>query len=69
MQEKHLICCGKNICEVRDETHLPYNFYEIAKQKDIKGVFTKKMLEYLEENPDVKEETMKAIEMVYLLIN
>jgi len=68
MLGRRLICFGKNICEVRDEMHLPYDFEEIATHKDIKGIFTKKMLEYLKENPDMQEETMKAIEMVYLTL-
>lgn len=54
-----------NITEFRDETNLPYDLEEIAKQQTIKGVFTRKMLEELKKNPNQKEEIMKAIEITY----
>ncbi len=56
---------GKNVCEVRDETHLPYNLEEIATQKTLKGIFTRKMLEELEKYPNQRELIMKAIEITY----
>jgi hypothetical protein len=56
---------GKNVCEVRDETHLPYDLEEIATQKTLKGIFTRKMLEELEKYPNQRELIMKAIEITY----
>ena len=46
----------KNICEIRDLTHLSYDFEKIAKEQNLKGFFTKKMLEELREKPEQKEE-------------
>ena len=56
---------SENICEVRDETHLPYDLEQIATSKNLKGIFTRKMLEYLEKNPRSEEEVMKAIEITF----
>lgn len=55
----------KNVCEIKNETTLPYDLEEIAKQKTLKGIFTKKMLELIEKEPENKEEIMKAIELAY----
>jgi DNA repair exonuclease SbcCD nuclease subunit len=60
-----IFALGKSVCEVRDETHLPYNLEEIAAQKTLKGIFTKKMLKELEDFPNQKELIMKAIEITY----
>lgn len=56
---------NKNVCEIIDNTHLPYNFEEIAMQKNLKGIFTKRMLKKLTEEPNRKDEIMKAIEITY----
>ena len=56
---------SSNITEFRDETHLPYDLDEISKQQTLKGIFTRKMLEEIERNPNQKEEIMKAIEITY----
>lgn len=56
---------SKNVCEIKDETHLPYNLEEIAKSKTLKGIFVKKMLEELKNSPNDKEEIMKAIEITF----
>ena len=56
---------SSNITEFRDETHLPYDLEEIAKQQTLKGIFTRKMLEEIEKNPNQREEIMKAIEITY----
>lgn len=55
----------KNICEVRDLTHISYDFDSLVKEKNLKGIFTKKMLEEINENPERKEEILKAIEITY----
>lgn len=56
---------GKDVCEVRDETHLPYDLEKISLQKNLKGIFTKKMLEYLKESPERAEEVYKAIDITF----
>lgn len=58
----------KNICEIRDLTHVSYDLESIAKEKNLKGFFTKKMLEELNQNPNRKEEILKAIEMTYKVL-
>lgn len=55
----------KNICEVRDLTHMSYDFDSLVKEKNLRGIFTKKMLEEINENPERKEEILKAIEITY----
>ena len=55
----------KNICEIRDLTHISYDFDSITKEKNLEGIFTKKMLEEIEKNPERKEEILKAIEITY----
>ena len=55
----------KNICEIRDLTHISYDFDSITKEKNLKGIFTKKMLEEIEKNPERKEEILRAIEITY----
>lgn len=59
---------GKNICEIRDLTHISYDFEKIAKEQNLKGFFTQKMLQKLEEKPEQKEEIIKAIEITYQLL-
>lgn len=53
------------ICEVRDETHLPFDLEEIAASKNLKGIFTKKMLEYLAAHPEEEDVVMQAIDITY----
>ena len=59
---------GKNICEIRDLKHVYYDFESISKMQNLKGFFTKKMLKELSENPEQKEEIIKAIEMTYQVL-
>ena len=54
-----------NICEVRDDSRLPYDLDEIAEAKNLKGLFTKKILDYLEANPNEEQIVSKAIEITY----
>ncbi len=56
---------NSNVCDVRDETILPYDLEKIALTQDLKGIFTRKMLEHLRKNPSDKEVVMKAIEIAY----
>lgn len=56
---------GKYVCEIEDKTRMDYNLEAIAMQKTLKGVFTKKMLEEIKNNPEKEDKIMKAIEYVY----
>lgn len=58
----------KNICEIKDLTHISYDFEQIAKEQNLKGYFTKKMLAELKEKPEQEEEILKAIEITYQLL-
>ena len=53
------------VCEIIDNTKTQYNLEEIANEKNLKGVFTRKMLEELKKHPEDEEKIMKAIEVVY----
>ena len=68
-QTQDLIITLKNmdrfICDIKDKTKLLYDLEEIARQKTLKGVFTKKMLNALNETPEQSEEINEAIELVY----
>lgn len=57
-----------NVVDFKDETKLPYDLESIARQQNLKGIFTRRMLEELEKNPSQKEEIMKAIEMTYEML-
>ena len=58
----------KNLCEIKDQTHIAYDFEKIQTEQNLKGYFTKKMLEELEKHPEQKEEIIKAIEIAYQLM-
>lgn len=58
----------KNICEIRDLTHMAYELEKISKEQNLKGFFTRKMLDEMKENPEQKEEIMKAIEITYQML-
>lgn len=60
---------GKNICEIKDETIMPYDFENIKNQENLKGVFTRKILEEMQEmNEEEKYETFKIIDMIYQMM-
>lgn len=60
---------GKNVCEIRDKTTMPYDFESIKKQENLKGVFTRKILEEMEYMTDEeKDETLKTIELIYQMM-
>ena len=56
---------NENVYEVIDQTKAEYNLEQISKERTIKGVFTKNMLEELKRHPEKEEMIMKAIEYVY----
>lgn len=53
------------IADIIDNTHLEYNFEEIAKQNTLKGIFTKNMLIRLKENREDEKIILNAIEYIY----
>ena len=60
---------GKNICEIRDKTKFPYDFESIKKQENLKGLFTKKILDEMEDMTDEeRDETLKIVEMIYQMM-
>lgn len=61
--------CYPNIIDIEDETHIEYNFEEASKIDSLKGIFTKKMLEELDNNPNHKEEILEALEYIYSLMS
>lgn len=63
-----LISIGKNICEIRDLTHLSYDFEKISNEQNLKGFFTRKLLDEIKEKPEQKEEILKAMEITYQLL-
>lgn len=53
------------VADIIDNTHLEYNLEEIARQDTLKGIFTKKMLARLKENPEDEKIILNAIEYIY----
>ena len=53
----------KNIIKVKDKTKINYDIDNLYKQKNLKGIFIKKLIEKLENAPDKKEEINRAIEI------
>lgn len=53
------------VSDIVDDSHLEYNFEEIAKQNTLKGIFTKNMLEILKENPEKEKVILNGIEYIY----
>ena len=51
---------NKNILKIKDETEIKYNLDELIKQKNLKGIFTKKMIQK-KNNSDFDEERIKKI--------
>lgn len=51
----------KNIIKIKDNTKIKINLEEIAKEKSLKGIFVKNMLEKI--NQDNEEEIIRAIEI------
>ncbi len=63
---KNEICkliTNENILKVEDKTEMKYNLDQLAKQKNLKGVFVKKMLDKLKTENYDEEEIKKAIEI------
>ena len=52
-----------NILKIKNNTKIKYNLEEISRQNNLKGIFVKKMLELLNENPENREIIENAIEI------
>ena len=59
--EEQLKIINKNICEFEDNSHYEYNLDEISKEDTLKGIFTKKILEEIDKNPEEKEKFLRSI--------
>ena len=59
---------SKNICDIKDLTHIAYDFEKIATEQNLKGYFTKKMLEEMKQHPEQKEEILHSLEITYQLM-
>ena len=63
---KNEICkliTNKNILKIEDKTETKYNFDELARQNNLKGIFVRKMLEKLKEENCDEEMLKRAIEI------
>lgn len=54
---------NKNILKIEDKSEIKYDFNKIAMQKNLKGIFVKKMLEKLNQKSVDEEKVKKAIEI------
>ncbi len=59
--EEQLRIINRNICEFEDNSHYEYKLDEISKEETLKGIFTKKILEEIENNPEEKEKFLRSI--------
>ena len=62
LKEIRKLIDNDNIVKLKDNTKISYNINEIAMQKDIKGIFVKKVLEKYDANIIDKETMEKVIE-------
>jgi len=59
---------NKNIIKIKNKTKQNYNLQEIAKQKNLKGYFTKEVLQRLENKELTQEEQEKIIDLIYEIL-
>lgn len=60
---------GKNVCEIRDKTTLPFDFEGIMSQENLKGLFTRKIFDEMENmTEDEKNEMLKTVELIYQMM-
>ena len=57
-----LLTC-KNILKVKDKTEIEYDFDNMVKQKNLKGIFVKNLLEKIKENPEEKNRIEEALKI------
>ena len=53
----------ENVLKLKNKTETEYDFDKLAKQKSLKGIFIKRMLEKLKNNPEQEETIKKAIDI------
>ncbi|MDO5556538.1 MAG: metallophosphoesterase [Clostridia bacterium] len=54
---------SENILKLKDKTEEKYDIESLANQKNLKGIFVKKMLQRLKDNSEEKDEIKKAMEI------
>lgn len=54
---------NQNIIKIKDQTKLEIDFENLKNKQSLKGIFIKKLLEKLEQEPENKERIEKAIEI------
>lgn len=64
LKESLWLACP-TICDIINETKVPEDWEQIAKQKTLKGIFTKKMLEEMQLHPEKEKQIQQAISYVY----
>ena len=53
----------ENVLKLKNKTETECDFDKLAKQKSLKGIFIKRMLEKLKNNPEQEETIKKAIDI------
>ena len=61
--EINKLILNENILKIKDKTEANYNFEELSMQKNLKGIFVKKMLQKLNDKNYNEEEIKRAIEI------
>ena len=54
---------NKNVIKVKDKSKIGFDFDRLADQKNLKGIFIKRMLKKLEDNPEQEESIKRAMEI------
>ena len=54
---------NKNILKIKNNTKIEYNLEKISEQKNLKGIFVKKLLEKIKNNPDEEKIIKRSIEI------
>ena len=57
------LIANKNILKVKDKTETNYNIDNLSKQKTLKGIFVKRLIEKLNSNPEQESNIKRAIEI------
>ena len=63
---KNTICkliANKNILKIKDKTEMKYDIDILSKQRNLKGIFIKRLLEKLDSNPEQEDNIKRAIEI------
>ena len=54
---------NKEIIKIKDKTKIEYDFEELSKQENLKGIFVKEVLEKIDKEPENKELLEKSLEI------